>query len=89
MGRKLFHDGFPVSNMAALAKGEFKVVGELMASSVVQGGPAPALLNQSSFQYIVHGVASITADDAHDIVKDVCLKRTIEKVYDFICYLMF
>ena len=31
----------PVNSMAALANNEFTVAGELMAASVVQGGPAP------------------------------------------------
>ena len=43
MGRRLFRDGFPVVNMAALANEEFKVAGEIMASSVVQGGPAQTI----------------------------------------------
>ena len=86
MGRRLFRDGFPVVNMAALANEEFKVAGEIMASSVVQGGPAPSFLSTSSFAYIVHGVSSIKADDANDIVEDACLKEAIQKVYSCILY---
>ncbi len=84
MRRKLFHDGFPVVNMAALANEEFKVAGEIMASSVVQGGPAPGFLSRSSFGYVVRGVASNRADDASDIVKNVCLMTAIEKVCMFV-----
>ena len=68
-------------NMAALANEEFKVAEEIMAKSVVQGGPAPGFLSSSSFSYIVHGVSSINADDANDIVEDVCLKEAIEKIF--------
>ena len=79
IGRRLFRDGFPV-NMAALGDEEFKVAGEIMATSVVQGGPAPGFLSSSSFRYVVHGVSGIKADDANDIVEDVFLKEAIAKV---------
>ena len=88
VGRRLFRDGFPVVNMAALSNEEFKAAGEIMASSVVhQGGPAPDFLSTSVFQYIVHGVSSIKADYANDIVKDAHLKEAIEKVNSYILIL--
>lgn len=87
--RRLFRDGFPVVNMVALANEEFKVAGEIMASSVVQGGPAPCVLSTSAYAYIVHGVSSIKADDANDIVEDVCLKEIIEKVYTTCSFILY
>ena len=87
MGRRLFRDGFPVVNMAAPSNEEFKAAGEIMGSSVVQGGPAPDFLCTSAFQYIVHGVSSIKADYANDIVKDAHLKEAIEKVNSYILIL--
>ena len=84
VGRRLFRDGFPVVNMAALLNEEFKAAGKIMASSVVQGGPAPDFLSTSAFQYIVHGVSSFEADYANDIVKDAHLKEAIEKINSYI-----
>ena len=84
IGRRLFRDGSPVVNMAALGNEEFKVAGEIMATSVVQGGPAPGFLSSSSFRYVVHGVSGIRADDANDIVEDVFLKEAIAKVAIFL-----
>ena len=87
VGRRLFRDGFPVVNMAALSNEEFKAAEEIMASSVVQAGPAPDFVSTSAFQYIVHGVSSIKADYANDIVKDAHLKEAIEKVNSYILIL--
>ena len=67
--------------MCALANEEFRIAGELMASSVAQGGPAPNFLNASTFAYIIHGVASVTADNSAGVVENVNLKEAIEKVY--------
>ena len=66
--------------MAALAEEEFKIAGELMASSIVQGGPAPSFLSSSVYAYIVNGVGSVRADDAGDIVENLQMKNAINKV---------
>ena len=57
-----------------------------MASSVVQGGPAPDFLSTSSYAYMVHGVSSIKSDDADNVVEDDHLKKAIEKVIQFHFY---
>lgn len=49
--------------MAALANNEFTVAGELMAASVVQGGPAPCFLSKEAFGYVVDGIGSVSIDD--------------------------
>ncbi len=66
--------------MTALAEEEFKIAGEAMASSIVQGGPAPCFLCSSVYDYIVNGVGSIQADDADEIVENLHLKNAINKV---------
>ena len=58
-----------------------------MASSVVQRGPAPDFLSTSAFQYIVHGVSSIKADYANNIVKNAHLEEAIEKVNSYVLIL--
>ena len=80
VNRRLFCNGSPVVNMAALAEEEFKIAGEIMASSIVQGGPAPGFLSSSMYAYIVNGVGSVRADDADEIVEDLHMKNAINKV---------
>ena len=53
----------PVNSMAALANNEFTVAGEVMAASVVQGGPAPCFLSKEAFGYVVDGIDSVSIDD--------------------------
>lgn len=53
----------PVNSMAAVANNEFTVAGELMAASVVQGGPAPCFLSKEAFGYVVDGIDSVSIDD--------------------------
>lgn len=69
--------------MAALVNEEFVVAGEVMASSIAQGGPAPNIMNTSSFSYIANGVQSVKTDSA--IVEDVVLKAAIDKVSIILC----
>lgn len=66
--------------MAALAEEEFKIAGELMGSSVVQGGPAPSFLSSSTYAYIVSGVGSVKTDDADEIVENLHMKNAVNKV---------
>ena len=58
--REMFENGLPVPDMTALRCNKFKVVGELMAGSIVQGGPAPCFLSEVAYLYLSDGVASIT-----------------------------
>jgi hypothetical protein len=78
IGRRLFQNGFPVINMVALGSEEFVVAGEVMASSIAQGGPAPNILNASSFLYLASGIQSLKTDSV--TVEDVLLKTAIDKV---------
>ena len=39
--------------MRALANDEFKAVGELMACSLIQGGPAPCFLSVNVYDYLI------------------------------------
>ena len=67
--------------MTALLNEEYRYAGELMASSIVQGGPAPCFLSKDTFSYILNGVESVGADNSSiDTVEDVQFKETIKKV---------
>ena len=81
VSRRLFRDGTPVVKMAALGNEEFKVAGEIMVTSVVQGGPAPCFLSNDMFSYVVFGVESIGITYPNDAVEDINLKDAIKKVW--------
>ena len=70
----------PVNSMAALANNEFTVAGEVMAASVVQGGPAPCFLSKEAFGYVVDGIDSVSIDDWIPKVRNEKYKGAIEEV---------
>lgn len=49
---RLFNSGIPVPSTMSLTEGHFKLAGYLMASSILQGGPAPNFLAKWVYQYI-------------------------------------
>jgi hypothetical protein len=72
--------GYPLINTCALANNEFKVAGELMASSLAQEGPAPCLLAEKVFDYVARGIHSIQSYNWLEHIEDKRLKLQIEKV---------
>ena len=70
--------------MAALVNEEFVVAGEIMASSIAQGGPAPNVMNAFSFSYIANGVQSVKTNCT--IVEDVVLKLLLTKLVITLIY---
>lgn len=75
-------DGMPYTDMRALANEDFKVVGELMAYSIIQGGPAPCLLSLPVYTYIINGMSSMDTQNTNvwsSQVRDVSLKQHIEQ----------
>ena len=61
--------------MRALANEEFKAVGELIACSIIQGGPAPCLLSTIIYDYIVDGVQSIQLESWMPFVGEITVKQ--------------
>lgn len=53
MQHKFFSNGFPVSSTMALNGGDFKLCGEIMGMSVIQGGPAPNFLASQVVSYLL------------------------------------
>ena len=49
----------PLPNMAALEKLTFKHIGEMMALSIIHGGPAPNFLPQSVVDYLLYGMGKV------------------------------
>lgn len=52
----------PCENIMAMSKGHFHVAGELMAASIVQGGPAPDFLASWVYDYTSSGIESVMID---------------------------
>ena len=76
-------NGYPLVNTRALANEEFKIAGELMASSLAQDGPAPCLFATNVFDYVARGICSINSYNWLEHVEDENFKKEIEKVYVF------
>ncbi len=51
----------PAANLAELGKNTYKYVGEMIAVSLVHGGPAPAFFAPSVADYIVYGMNKVNA----------------------------
>ncbi|CAB3978943.1 G2 M phase-specific E3 ubiquitin- ligase-like [Paramuricea clavata] len=78
--RDLFKNGMPSPDMAALGSDKFKITGELMAGSIVQGGPAPCFLSEEAYAYMVEGVSSITTEGWVPQIKDKKLINAIDQI---------
>ncbi|XP_028417782.1 G2/M phase-specific E3 ubiquitin-protein ligase-like [Dendronephthya gigantea] len=78
--RELFENGMPSPDMTALGSNKFKLAGELMAGSIVQGGPAPCFLSEEAYAYLVEGISNITTDGWVPQIKDKKLIDAISQV---------
>ncbi|XP_046842675.1 uncharacterized protein LOC124436755 [Xenia sp. Carnegie-2017] len=56
------------------------VAGELISSSLAQGGPAPCFLAKNVFNYVAEGVNSIQANNWLELVHDANFKDEIDKL---------
>ena len=50
--RRLFPNGKPTESTMSLTKKDFKLAGEIMAMSILQGGQAPNLITSQIFNYL-------------------------------------
>lgn len=50
--RRIFPDGKPVESTMSLTRKDFKIAGEIMAMSIMQGGQAPNLMASQIFDYL-------------------------------------
>ena len=86
---KLFCSGKPISSIIALQNEEFKLAGELMVMSILQNGPAPALLHQAVFNFISNqqlSIEDITESDYKTVALQVGITKklcTLNYVYRF------
>lgn len=70
---RLFPDGFPTKSMLAVTRDDFVTAGEVMAMSVVQGGPSPNFLAREIYNVVSRSFAI-------EELKDESLKETCVKV---------
>lgn len=77
------NDGIPYPDMRAVANEEFKAAGELMACSLIQGGPAPSFLSANVYNYIVDGVSSVKSSEWVTYIDNNDLKNCVDKVQLF------
>ena len=68
----------PLPNMGALEKHTYKHVGEMIAVSLIHGGPAPTFFAPSMVDYIVHGIRKVKA--CIDEVPNPRIKNKLHKV---------
>ena len=68
----------PVESTMALATGAFKVAGEVFASNIVQGGPAPGFLCPWFYHYLYHGMQDL--DLKNQVIKDPKILHFQEQV---------
>ncbi|XP_046848050.1 uncharacterized protein LOC124441628 [Xenia sp. Carnegie-2017] len=73
-------NGYPLFSARALANEDFMVAGELISSSLAQGGPAPCFLAKNVFNYVAEGVNSIQANNWLELVHDANFKDEIDKL---------
>jgi hypothetical protein len=80
---RLFVDGNPTKSMMALANEDFRIAGELMAMSIVQGGPGPYLFSSVVFNIISR---DLKIDDCkNSFIKDTCQKVCLKHSTCFNC----
>lgn len=60
MGSVMFPDGAPVDSVYNIQNGYFRSCGELAATSIVQGGPAPCFLDENVYNMIITPDVDIT-----------------------------
>ena len=54
IGQVMFPFGAPTDSMLHMANGDFRACGEIVACSLVQGGPAPQFLHKSSYELLTN-----------------------------------
>lgn len=69
---RLFHDGVPVDSTISLSKGEFKMAGEVMAMSILQGGQAPNFMSHIVYNYLSDSME--VEDIMSPVHKELCAK---------------
>ena len=70
--RRLFPNGKPIDSTMALTSRDYKLAGQIMAMSVIQGGQAPHLMSAQIFEYLCGMLSVNNMSSIHH--KDLCQK---------------
>lgn len=73
----------PSPNLLALEKETYKYIGQMLATSLIFGGPAPDFFATPIVQYFVHGLTKVRA--AVDDVPDADVRAKLKQVYIWSC----
>ena len=73
----------PTESAIAIANEEFLLAGELCASTICQGGPAPNFLSDWVYDFLVGGLQNIKFPSSTDLL-DAKLNDFVSKVMKFI-----
>lgn len=66
VGDMLFPNGTPLDSTHHVQNGNFRASGEIVASSLANGGPAPGYLDEKAFQSLVHPQLNVSDLDGED-----------------------
>jgi hypothetical protein len=72
----------PYDSTLAMTSGHFQITGELMAASIVQGGPTPDFLAEWVYKYLSSGIEGIMVDESK--IEDQSVRQLITRVSIFL-----
>ena len=75
----------PAHNMLALKQHHFKYVGQIMAVSIVHGGPGPHCLSHAVVDYLTNGMSNVNAGVSD--IPDFEIREKLNLV-NYMCYRM-
>ena len=68
----------PCDSTLAMTDGQFRIAGEKMATSIVQGGPAPDFLSDWVYNYFSSGIEGVIVDETK--IENQRIRNLIERV---------
>ena len=76
--RRLFPEGKPINSTMALTGKDYRLAGEIMAMSVIEGGQAPHFISAQIFKYLC-------GDRSVNNMNSIVHKELCEKVSIYAC----
>jgi hypothetical protein len=77
IGEVLFPNGTPLDSTYHVQNGNFRACGEIVASSLANGGPPPCFMDEKAFQNLVHLEMNALDTDAEN-----CMTATEKEIID-------
>ena len=79
--RRLFPDGIPTDSTMSLTRKDYKLAGEIMAMSIMQGGQAPNLMSSKIYDYLC-GKLSVSQIESN-FTRELCEKVRLFMSFKF------